>query len=177
VVREGRLGFRRRHVRRHRRAGKRAISLQGPSAEPHHVVGSGPRIVSQLHLLIVVSNYHQQLAHISRDYPPSKLHKDSPLQRIYLLPNPAASASRADPRDRRHETTALVYAPVALGDLSESEVQGLNAREAWVHTNPPHPPRQHRHSHSRGHRHSLGRIALPIQPEEGLLRGHEKYKD
>ena len=136
------------------------------------------RIVSQLHLLIVVSNYHQQLARISRDFPPSKLHhKDSPLQRIYLLPNPTASASRADSRDRRHETTALVYAPVALGDLSESEVQGLNAREAWVHTNPPHPPRQHRHSHSRGHRHSSGRIALPIQPEEGLLRGHEKYKD
>lgn len=135
-------------------------------------------IVVRLHLLIVVSNYHQQLARISRDFPPSKLHhKDSPLQRIYLLPNPATSDSRADSRDRRHEPTALVYAPVALGDLSESEVQGLNAREAWVHTNPPHPPRQHRHSHSRGHRHSSGRIALPIQPEEGLLRGHEKYKD
>lgn len=127
-------------------------------------------IVVRLHLLVVVSNYYQQLARISRDYPPSKLHKDSSLQRIYLLP-------RSDPRDRRLETTALVYAPVALGDLSESEVQGLNAREAWVHTNPPHSPRQHRHSHSRGHRHSSGRIALPIQPEEGLLRGHEKYKD
>jgi hypothetical protein len=173
MVREGRLGFRWRHVRRHRRAGKRAISLQGPRTDS----GSCPRIVSQLHLLVVVSNYYQQLARISRDYPPSKLHKESSLQRIYLLPNPAASASRSDPRDRRLETTALVYAPVALGDLSESEVQGLNAREAWVHTNPPHSPRQHRHSHSRGHRHSSGWIALPIQPEEGLLRGHEKYKD
>ena len=142
-----------------------------------NIAGSCQRVVSQLHLLVVVSNYYQQLARISRDYPPSKLHKDSSLQRIYLLPNPAASASRSDPRDRRLETTALVYAPVALSDLSESEVQGLNAREAWVHTNPPHPPRQHRHSHSRGHRHSSGRIALPIQPEEGLLRGHEKYKD
>jgi hypothetical protein len=131
----------------------------------------------QLHLLIVVSNYHQQLARISRDFPPSKLHKDSSLQRIYLLPNPTTSAPRADPRDRRHEATALVYVPVALGDLSESEVQELNAREAWVHTTPPHSPRQHRHSHSHGRRHSSGRIALPIQPEEGLLRGHEKYKD
>jgi len=134
-------------------------------------------IVVRLHLLIVVSNYHQQLARISRDLPPSKLHKDSSLQRIYLLPSPTASAPCADPHDRRHEPTALVYAPVALGDLSESEVQELNAREAWVHTNAPHSPRQHRHSHSRGHRHSLGRISLPIQSEEGLSRGHEKYKD
>lgn len=171
MVREGRRSFRWRHVRHHRRAGKRVISLQGRVLN---------RFLAQLHLLVVVSHYYQQLARISRDYPtsPSKLHKDSSLQRIYLLPNPTASASpRADPRDRQHETTALVYAPVALGDLSESEVQGLNAREAWVHTTPPHPPRQHRHSHSRGHRHSTGRIALPIQPEEGLLRGHEKYKD
>jgi hypothetical protein len=115
---------------------------------------------------------------MSRDYPP-RSPKDGALQRIYLLPNPATSATRTDPRlgDRRIESTALVYAPVAIGDLSEREVQGLNAREAWVHTNPPHSPRQHRHSHSRGHRHSSGRIVLPIQPEEGLLRGHEKYKD
>ena len=78
--------------------------------------------------------------------------------------------------DSHVESTALVYAPVPLGSLSEREVQGLNAREAWIHTNTPHP-RQHRHSHSRGHRHSNGRIMLPTQPDEGLLRVHEKYKD
>ena len=79
--------------------------------------------------------------------------------------------------DSHVESTALVYAPVPLGSLSEREVQGLNAREAWIHTNTPHPTRQHRHSHSRGHRHSNGRIMLPTQPDEGLLRVHEKYKD
>jgi hypothetical protein len=125
----------------------------------------------------MVSNYYQQLSRISRDLP-LRSHKDSNFQRIYLLPNPSASTPRADPLDTRLESTTLVYAPVALGDLSEREVQGLNAREAWVHTNPaPNAPRQHRHSHSRGQRHSSGRIALPIQPGEGLLRGHEKYKD
>jgi len=134
-------------------------------------------IILRLHLVVVVSNYYRHLSRISRDCP-SRPHKDGALQRIYLLPtNPTSSASRVDPRDSRLESTALVYAPVALGDLSESEVQGLNAREAWVHTSPPHSPRQHRHSHSRGHRHSSGRIALPIQTDEGLLRGHEKYKD
>ncbi|KAI0005056.1 hypothetical protein BJV74DRAFT_762769 [Russula compacta] len=133
-------------------------------------------IVVRLHLVIVVSNYYRQLSRISRELP-SRLLKDGSLQRIYLLPNPTTSAPRADPLDARIEATALVYAPVALGDLSEREVQGLNAREAWVHTNPPHPPRQHRHSHSRGHRHSSGRVVLPTQPDEGLLRGHEKYKD
>jgi len=138
-------------------------------------------IVIRLHLVIVVSNYYRQLSRVSRETS-SRLHKDGgALQRIYLLPNRGASAPRADPLDTgvslSLKPTALVYAPVALGDLSEREVQGLNAQEAWVHTNPPHPSRQHRRSHSRGHRHSSGRIALPIQPGEGLLRGHEKYKD
>ena len=172
MVREGRHGLRRRHVCHHRRTGKRpSFFALGARTEPSPVSQS---INPQLHLVIVVSNYYKHLARISRDYPRSP--KDGALRRIYLLPNPTASATRTDPRDRRLESTALVYAPVALGDLSESEVQGLNAREAWVHTNSPHPPRQHRHSHSRGHRHSLGHIALPIQPDEGLLRGHEKYK-
>jgi len=132
-------------------------------------------IVVRLHFLIVVSNYYLQVSRISRDLP-SRPHKDGSFQRIYLLPN-RITAARADPLDARLESTTLVYAPVALGDLSEHEVKGLNAREAWVHTNGPNPPRQHRRSHSRGHRHSAGRIALPIQAGEGLLRGHEKYKD
>jgi len=34
MVREGRLSFRRRHVCHHRRAGKRAISLQGRELNP-----------------------------------------------------------------------------------------------------------------------------------------------
>ena len=121
----------------------------------------------------MVSNYHLQVSRISRDLP-QRPHKDGTFQRIYLLPNPTIAA-RVD--DARLESTALVYAPVALGDLSEREVKGLNAREAWVHTNAPNLPRQHRRSHSRGHRHSAGRIALPVQAGEGLLRGHEKYKD
>jgi len=133
-------------------------------------------IVIRLHLVIVVSNYYQQLSRISRDLP-TRMHKDNALQRIYLLPTPANSAPRSDPFNTRPEPTTLVYAPIALGDLSEHDVKGLNVREAWVHTNPSHPPRQHRRSHSRGHRHSTGRIVLPIQPDEGLLRGHEKYKD
>jgi len=130
-------------------------------------------IVVRLHLLIVVSNYYMRISHLSRDLPSRQL-KDGPLQRIYLLPNLTRSTPRAD---SRVESTALVYAPVALSSLSEREVQGLNAREAWIHTNTPHPTRQHRHSHSRGHRHSNGQIVLPTQPDEGLLCVHEKYKD
>ncbi|KAF8505813.1 hypothetical protein F5888DRAFT_1651991 [Russula emetica] len=133
-------------------------------------------IVLRLHLVIVVANYYKQVSRISRDIP-SRVHKDGALQRIYLLPTHSTSAQRTDSFDPRTEPTALVYAPIALGDLSEQEVQGLNVQEAWVHTHPAHPPRQHRRSHSRGHRHSTGRIALPIQPDEGLLRGQEKYKD
>jgi len=133
-------------------------------------------IILRLHLVIVVANYYKQLSRNSRDIP-SRLRKDTTLQRIYLLPS--TSPSQADPLDTHLESTALVYAPVALGDLSEREVQVLNAREAWVRTNPPHHlPRQHRHSHSRGHRHSSGRIVLPIQPGEALFHGHhEKHKD
>jgi hypothetical protein len=126
--------------------------------------------------VIVVANYYKQVSRISRDIP-SRVHKDGALQRIYLLPTQSTSAQRTDSFDSRTEPTALVYAPIALGDLSEQEVQGLNVQEAWVHTHAAHSPRQHRHSHSRGHRHSTGRIALPIRPDEGLLRGHEKYKD
>jgi len=135
-------------------------------------------IVVRLHLVIVVSNYYQQLSRISKDLP-SRGHKDNALQRIYLLPTSGNSVprTRTDPFDTRLEPTTLVYAPIALGDLSEHDVKGLNVREAWVHTNPPHSPRQHRRSHSRGQRHSTGRIVLPIQPDEGLLRGHEKFKD
>jgi len=130
-------------------------------------------IIVRLHLLVVVSNYY---LHISR-FPTelsSRQAKDGTFQRIYLLPNLTPHIPSAD---SRVESTALVYAPVALGSLSEREVQGLNAREAWVHTNIPHPTRQHRHSHSRGHRHSNGRIVLPTEPDEGLLHVHEKYKD
>ena len=123
--------------------------------------------------MIVVANYYKQVSRTSRDTPSRK---DGALQRIYLLPT-STSAQRTESFDSRTESTALVYAPIAIADLSEQEVQGLNVQEAWVHTHPAHPPRQHRHSHSRGHRHSTGRIALPIQPDEGLLRGHEKYKD
>ncbi|KAN0132646.1 hypothetical protein V8E53_009662 [Lactarius tabidus] len=128
-------------------------------------------IVVRLHLVIVVSNYYLHISHLSRNLPPRQP-KDGVLQRIYLLPNLASSTPRTD---SRVESTALVYAPVPLGSLSEREVQGLNAREAWIHTNSSHPTRQHRHS--RGHRHSNGRIMLPTQPDEGLLRVHEKYKD
>jgi len=129
-------------------------------------------IVLRLHLVIVVANYYKQVSRISRDSP-SRSHKDGALQRIYLLPT---HAHRTDPLESRTEPTALVYAPIPLGDLSEQEVQGLDVQEAWVHTH-SHPPRQHRREHPRGHRHSSGRIALPIQPDEGLLGGHEKYKD
>jgi len=130
-------------------------------------------IVLRLHLVIVVANYYKQVSRLSRDIT-SRVHKDGTLHRIYLLPTHSTSAQ---PADARAEPTALVYAPIALGDLSEQEVQGLNVQEAWVRTHPSNAPRQHRRSHSRGHRHSTGRIALPIQPDEGLLRGHEKYKD
>jgi len=130
-------------------------------------------IVVRLHLVIVVSNYYLHMSHLSRDFP-SRQPKDGALQRIYLLPNLAPLKPRAD---SRVESTALVYAPVALSSLSEREVQGLNAREAWIHTNTRHPTRQHRHTHSRGHRHSNGRIVLPTHPDEGLLPVHEKYKD
>jgi len=134
-------------------------------------------MVVRLHLVIVVSNYYLQVSRLSRDLAP-RVHKDGNFKRIYLLPNPTTSAPHVDPLDGRLESTTLVYAPVALGELSEREVQGLNAREAWIHTDPtPNPSRQHRRSHSRGQRHSVGRIALPIQPGEGLLRGHEKLKD
>jgi hypothetical protein len=128
--------------------------------------------ISQLHLLIVVSNYYLHISHFSTDLP-SRQPKDV-FQRIYLLPNPTPSTPSAD---SHVESTALVYAPVALGSLSEREVQGLNAREAWIHTNTPHPTRQHRHSHYRGHRHINGRIVLPTEPDEGLLCVQEKYKD
>jgi hypothetical protein len=127
-------------------------------------------IIVRLHLLIVVSNYYLHISRISTDLP-LRQSKDGAFQRIYLLPNSTPSA------DSHVESTALVYAPVALGSLSEREVQGLNAREAWIHTNTPHPTRQHRRSHSRGHRHSNGRIVLPTEPDEGLIRVHEKYKD
>ncbi len=125
--------------------------------------------------MIVVANYYKQVSRISRDIP-SRLHKDGALQRIYILPTHSTSAQRTDSLDSRTEPTPLVYAPIALGDLSDQEVQGLNVQEAWVHTH-SHSPRQHRHSHSRGHRYSTGRITLPVQPDEGLFRGHEKYKD
>jgi hypothetical protein len=129
-------------------------------------------IIVRLHLLIVVSNYYLHISHFSTDLP-SRQPKDV-FQRIYLLPNPTPSTPSAD---SHVESTALVYAPVALGSLSEREVQGLNAREAWIHTNTPHPTRQHRHSHYRGHRHINGRIVLPTEPDEGLLCVQEKYKD
>ncbi|KAI9513354.1 hypothetical protein F5148DRAFT_295130 [Russula earlei] len=133
-------------------------------------------IILRLNLVFVVSNYYRQLSRNSRDFP-SRSRKDTTLHRIYLLPTPTASSSHDDALDGGLESTALVYAPVAIGDLSEREVQGLNAREAWVHTDLPHPPRQHRRSHSRGRRQSTGRIVLPIQPNEGLLHEHEKYRD
>ena len=175
MVREGRRGLHWHYVHHHHPTGKQPFFASGASTDPPAAFGIW--LGMQLHLVVVVSNYYKQLSRISRDCP-SRPHKDGALQRIYLLPtNPTASASRVDPRDSRLESTALVYAPVALGDLSESEVQGLNAREAWVHTNPPHSPRQHRRTHSRGHRHSSGRIALPIQVDEELIGGHEKYKD
>ncbi|KAI0268216.1 hypothetical protein BC834DRAFT_821407 [Gloeopeniophorella convolvens] len=135
-------------------------------------------IVIRLHLVIAVSSYYSQLSRFSRDLP-LRMPKDGSLQRIYLLPSPTAS-SPSSPIDAQLESTALVYAPVSLGNLSEREVRGLNAREAWIQPDVSHSPRQHRHSHSRGHRHSVGRIVLPIRPEEGLLnhgRGQEKYKD
>ena len=126
--------------------------------------------------MIVVANYYKQVSRISRDIT-SRVHKDGTLHRIYLLPSHSTSAQRTDSADARTEPTALVYAPIALSDLSEQEVQGLNVQEAWVRSHPANPPRQHRRSHSRGHRHSTGRIALPIQSDEGLLRENEKYKD
>ncbi|KAI0307125.1 hypothetical protein B0F90DRAFT_1622582 [Multifurca ochricompacta] len=133
-------------------------------------------IVLRLHLVIVVSNYYLNASRLSRALPP-RLQKDGGFQRIFLLPNLTTSAPDAGTADACLESTALIYAPVVLGDLSEREVQGLNPREAWVQTNAPHPPRQHRHSHSRGHRHSIGRVVLPMQADEGLFRTHEKYKD
>lgn len=127
----------------------------------------------QLHVLIVVSNYYLHISRFSKDLP-SRQSKDGAFRRIYLLPNHTSHSPSAD---SHVESTALVYAPVALDSLSERDVQGLNAREAWIHTNASHPTRQHRRSHSRGHRHSNGRIVLPTEPDEGLLRVHEKYKD
>src|SRR6266404_3925466 len=114
----------------------------------------------------MVSNYYLHVSRLSRD-PPLRQPKDGAFQRIYLLPNLPPSTPHPD---TRVESTALVYAPVALGSLSEHEVKGLNAREAWIQTKAPQPTRQHRHSHSRGHR--QGRIVLPTQPDEGLPGVH-----
>ncbi|KAH9077131.1 hypothetical protein EDB83DRAFT_2311728 [Lactarius deliciosus] len=62
------------------------------------------------------------ISRLSRDLP-SRQPKDGAFQRIYLLPNLTPSTPRAD---SHVDSTALVYAPVALGALSEREVQGLN---------------------------------------------------
>ena len=164
MAREGHHGICWRDVRCHRREGE-----LDPNERPEHMM----TIIMQLHLVVVVSNYYLHISHLSRDLP-SRQPKDGALQRIYLLPNLALSTPRAD---SRVESTALVYAPIALSSLSEREVQGLNAREAWIRTNTSHPTRQHRHTHSRGHRHSNGRIVLPTHPDEGLLPVYEKYKD
>ncbi|KAA1466473.1 hypothetical protein DENSPDRAFT_831309 [Dentipellis sp. KUC8613] len=142
-------------------------------------------IVIRLHFMIALSSYYRQL--LSRQhggiplFVSSRNHKDPSLQRIYLLPSPASPTSHMG-FSSRDDLDSVVYAPVPLRDLSERDARELNAREAWIHSDNRQPPRQHRHSHSHSHprshrHHGSGRIGLPIRPDEGLLPGHEKFKD
>ncbi|TFY73859.1 hypothetical protein EWM64_g10153 [Hericium alpestre] len=136
-------------------------------------------IVIRLHFVLALSSYHRQLLRQSGRLPlfvNSRNHKD--MQRVYLLPSPT-SATPPTGFSCQEELGGLVYAPVPLRDLTERDARELNAREAWVRAEgrPPHR-HSHSHSHSHSHRHhGTGRIGLPIRPDEGLLAGHEKFKD
>ncbi|THH11916.1 hypothetical protein EW145_g340 [Phellinidium pouzarii] len=161
-------------------------------------------LVVRLQFLFTVSSFYKQLIrqHIygSIELSESDVDDDGSPQRIFLLPartkQDMSSGSRMGldyARDCSDVNAVLVYAPVSLNSLSESEARELGSSEAWVSHAPEHTQaRHHRHSHShshsyshspRSHRHSHnqtsshGRIGLSILAEEGLLPSYSESAD
>ncbi|KAI0315973.1 hypothetical protein OF83DRAFT_1129353 [Amylostereum chailletii] len=130
----------------------------------------------RLHFVITISKIFAKMSQYPADMPsPSpRPHKDSNLQRIYILPGPSGSPKMATGGSAQ-ALPSVVYAPIPLSQLSEREVRQLQAHEAWISAEAQAPlrhmtpPRPHRH-------HNSGKIGLPIRPDEGLLPMHEKEK-
>lgn len=141
----------------------------------------------QLHLLLAVSNYYSQIArnhschHYSYSHHYHSHSHSNPLQRIFLVPNSTTTnVVDADPENWNNtmKDQELVYAPVPRGSLPQ-ELQDL-ATEAWVSTvSSSSQHGQHRRHSRHHHRHRntskerTGRIALHVEPGEGLLPPYE----
>jgi hypothetical protein len=138
----------------------------------------------QLHFLLAVSNYYRHLIRHNRcglpTHAASHSHtraRSSSLQRIYLLPRNLAATptSPSSPED------VLVYAPVPLSTLSPQAARDIrsSATEAWISRPIETEPHKHRHRHQTSISSStspIGRIRLPVSPDEGLLPGYQVYE-
>lgn len=173
------------------------IRVRAPSGPPQHQL---IYLTSyQLHTLIALSKHYR---HMWRDAAANKsshtglrqLNTDS-LHRIYLLPTPTSPQSSAMAFNHFDTTThsrptsdnVVVYAPIPVGGMSESEARKMNATEAWI----PHrtstdagsrsgssTPRSHRHNRSAsvyGHRrHSSNPRSAGMRKDSGFSPVDEK---
>jgi hypothetical protein len=125
--------------------------------------------VVRLHFLMAVSHYYSHItAHRLPLHAPKST--DPSVQRIFLLS-----------RSQQHSTNqddVLLYAQVPLSSLSPEAAQDLRstATEAWISRDSHAAPAFHNHSHRHRHHGSLGRINLPIRPNEGLLPAYDEDK-
>ena len=151
-----------------------------PSLNLYFIPILTPLPTTQLHFLLVISYYYTHLTRHQRitclpQHTPTRNADNFPLQRVYLLPPPFPSSSdpSAKPGLDGSRDQEFVYAPVSLSSLSPEDARDLRATAttAWIsHSVPDHKP----HSHLHRHRHhsssgSMGKISLPITPDEGLL--------
>ncbi|KAF9450174.1 hypothetical protein P691DRAFT_621844, partial [Macrolepiota fuliginosa MF-IS2] len=119
-----------------------------------------------LHFLLAVSNFYSQLTRQhtrcssscspSSSYLPTHTHSGSSgaPQRILLVPFTAPVGPDVE----------MVYTPVPRSSLPR-DVQ-TTAKEVWVSST---STSEHRHRHHRHCSREIGRIRLPIRPDEGLL--------
>jgi len=150
-------------------------------------------IVARLHFLMALSNYYTYLLRNLNTELPVHTHwrsqaVDGSHQHIYLLPRPSTFHTTATSRTGG-DSDILVYAPVPLSHMSAQQAQKLRmtATEAWISCVSPNSNlsspslRSHRHGHRRHGSHgsrgssrgSIGRISLPVSPDEGLLPPYE----
>ncbi|KAI0736156.1 hypothetical protein C8Q72DRAFT_908166 [Fomitopsis betulina] len=156
-------------------------------------------IVIRLHTLIALSKHYRYMwrdaaANKSSHTSMRQLNTDS-LHRIYLLPTPTSPQSSAmafnhfDPTSHSRPTSesVIVYAPIPVGGMSESEARKMNATEAWIpcrtstdagSRSGSSTPRSHRHSRSaslHGHRrHSLNSRSAGLRKDSGFSPVDEK---
>ncbi|KZT72482.1 hypothetical protein DAEQUDRAFT_735913 [Daedalea quercina L-15889] len=155
-------------------------------------------IVIRLHTLLALSKHYRYMwrdAAISKSHTGLRQLNTDSLHRIYLLPTPTSPQSSAiafnhydtSSHSRSGSENIVVYAPIPVGGMSESEARKMNATEAWIprrtsaeagSNSGSSTPRLHRHSRSaslHGHRrHSSNPRSAGPRKESGFSTVDEK---